>query len=49
MPELTLVEAINLALARAMDEDANIVVLGEDGMTTRKPGIWASMASVLSE
>ena len=30
MPELTLVEAINLALARAMDEDANIVVLGED-------------------
>ena len=30
MPELTLVEAINLALARAMDEDANVVVLGED-------------------
>src|SRR5947199_9804708 len=30
MPELTLVEAINLALARAMQEDANVVVLGED-------------------
>src|SRR5262249_21012244 len=30
MPELTLVEAINLALARAMEEDANVVVLGED-------------------
>jgi 2-oxoisovalerate dehydrogenase E1 component beta subunit len=28
--ELTLVEAINLALARAMDEDPNVVVLGED-------------------
>src|SRR5215831_17275267 len=30
MPEVTLVEAINLALARAMAEDANVVVLGED-------------------
>src|SRR5439155_716120 len=30
MPELTLIEAINLALARAMQEDANVVVLGED-------------------
>ena len=30
MPELTLVEAINLALARAMQEDGNVVVLGED-------------------
>src|SRR5207245_6246355 len=30
MPELTLVEAINVALARAMQEDANVVVLGED-------------------
>src|SRR6516162_8045073 len=30
MPELTLVEAVNLALARAMEEDANVVVLGED-------------------
>src|SRR5437016_2936256 len=28
--ELTLVEAVNLALARAMQEDANVVVLGED-------------------
>ena len=30
MPEVSLVDAINLALARAMDEDANVVVLGED-------------------
>jgi 2-oxoisovalerate dehydrogenase E1 component beta subunit len=30
MTEVTLVEAINLALARAMEEDANVVVLGED-------------------
>src|SRR5437763_2876342 len=30
MPEVTLIEAINLALGRAMQEDANVVVLGED-------------------
>jgi len=30
MTEVTLVEAITLALARAMDEDPNVVVLGED-------------------
>jgi 2-oxoisovalerate dehydrogenase E1 component beta subunit len=30
MPEVTLVEAINLALARAMEEEANVIVLGED-------------------
>ena len=30
MAEVTLVEAINLALARAMEEDPNVVVLGED-------------------
>jgi pyruvate dehydrogenase E1 component beta subunit len=30
MPEVTLVEAINLALARAMEENQNVVVLGED-------------------
>jgi len=30
MPELTLVEAVNLALARAMADDENVVVLGED-------------------
>jgi pyruvate dehydrogenase E1 component beta subunit len=30
MPEVTLVEAVNLALARAMEEDPNVVVLGED-------------------
>src|SRR5262249_10003990 len=30
MPEVTLVEAVNLALARAMQEDANVIVFGED-------------------
>jgi 2-oxoisovalerate dehydrogenase E1 component beta subunit len=30
MPEVTLVESINLALARAMEEDGNVLVLGED-------------------
>jgi 2-oxoisovalerate dehydrogenase E1 component subunit beta len=30
MPELTLVEAVNLALARAMADDEDVVVLGED-------------------
>jgi 2-oxoisovalerate dehydrogenase E1 component beta subunit len=30
MPEVTLVEAINLALARALTDDPNVVVFGED-------------------
>jgi pyruvate dehydrogenase E1 component beta subunit len=30
MPEMTLVEAINLSLARAMQDDPNVVVFGED-------------------
>jgi len=30
MAEMTLVEAINLALGRAMDDDPNVVLLGED-------------------
>jgi len=30
MPEVTLVEAVNLALARAMEDDSDVVVLGED-------------------
>ena len=30
MPEVTLVEAVNLALTRAMEEDPAVVVLGED-------------------
>jgi pyruvate dehydrogenase E1 component beta subunit len=30
MPEVTLVEAVRLALARAMEEDARVLVLGED-------------------
>src|SRR2546430_9728583 len=30
MPELTLVESVNLALARAMQDDPDVIVLGED-------------------
>src|SRR5215467_3711245 len=30
MPESTLVEAVNLALARAMEDDDDVIVLGED-------------------
>src|SRR6201982_2612312 len=30
MPEITLVQAVNLALARAMAEDASVLVVGED-------------------
>jgi 2-oxoisovalerate dehydrogenase E1 component beta subunit len=30
MPESTLVEAVNLALGRAMQDDPNVIVLGED-------------------
>ena len=30
MPEMTLVEAVNLALSRAMEDDPSVVVLGED-------------------
>ena len=30
MPEINLVQAVNLALARAMAEDTNVLVLGED-------------------
>ena len=30
MAEINLVQAVNLALARAMDEDTNVLVLGED-------------------
>ena len=30
MPELTLVDAVNLALGRALEEDPNVVVFGED-------------------
>jgi 2-oxoisovalerate dehydrogenase E1 component beta subunit len=30
MPEMTLIEAVNLALARAMEEDPDVIVLGED-------------------
>ena len=49
MTEINLVQAINLALARAMQEDDRVLVLGEEGTTTRNPGIWANIASGLSE
>ena len=49
MPELTLVDAINLALARALADDPDVVVFGEDvgvnggvfrveGVRQRQPG-----------
>ena len=31
MAEITLVEAVNLALTRAMKEDETVLVFGEDG------------------
>ncbi|MGE0737001.1 MAG: alpha-ketoacid dehydrogenase subunit beta [Alphaproteobacteria bacterium] len=30
MPQISLVQAVNVALARAMQEDSNVIVLGED-------------------
>jgi pyruvate/2-oxoglutarate/acetoin dehydrogenase E1 component len=30
MPEITLVQAVNLALARAMADDPSVLVVGED-------------------
>ena len=33
MPEVTLVDAVNLALGRAMEDDPNVVVLGEEAVT----------------
>lgn len=44
MPRLTLVEGINLALARAMEEDASVVVLGED--VGRNGGVFRATAGL---
>lgn len=46
MAELNLVQAVNLALARAMEEDSGVVVLGEDvgrdgGVFRATDGLWA--------
>jgi 2-oxoisovalerate dehydrogenase E1 component beta subunit len=47
MPEVTLVEAINLALARAMAEDDGVVVLGED--VGARGGVFRATADFLQE
>ena len=40
MAECTLVEAVNLALARALADDPDVVVLGEDVMgQVRRPRV----------
>lgn len=44
MPSITLVEGINLALARAMSEDASVVVLGED--VGRNGGVFRATAGL---
>jgi pyruvate dehydrogenase E1 component beta subunit len=44
MPRLTLVEGINLALARAMEEDTAVVVLGED--VGRNGGVFRATAGL---
>ena len=47
MPEVTLVEAVNLALARAMDDDPTVVVLGEDvGATAACSALPSDCSSV---
>jgi pyruvate dehydrogenase E1 component beta subunit len=44
MPSITLVEGINLALARAMSEDESVVVLGED--VGRNGGVFRATAGL---
>ena len=46
MPEIALVEAINLALARAMGEDAAVIVLGED--VGRDGGVFRATDGLLA-
>lgn len=45
MPDLTLVEAINLALGRAMAEDADVLLLGED--IGKDGGVFRATAGLL--
>lgn len=45
MPELTLVEAVRTALARAMEEDESVVVLGED--VGRDGGVFRATDSLI--
>jgi 2-oxoisovalerate dehydrogenase E1 component beta subunit len=44
MPELTLVEAVNLALRRAMADDGRVTVLGQD--VGRKGGVFQATAGL---
>jgi hypothetical protein len=51
MPRVTLVEGINLALARALADDPDVIVLGEDvgvsciRRSTRSPTTWRACAT----
>lgn len=45
MPELTLVEAVRLALARAMTDDSRVIVLGED--VARDGGVFRATDGLL--
>jgi len=45
MAEITLVEAVNLALARAMEEDETVLVLGED--IARDGGVFRATDGLL--
>lgn len=45
MPELRMVQAINMALARAMTEDENVVVFGED--VARNGGVFRATDGLL--
>jgi len=45
MAELTMIEAIRLALGRAMEEDRDVIVFGEDvgingGVFRATDGLW---------
>ncbi|MGR3762237.1 alpha-ketoacid dehydrogenase subunit beta (plasmid) [Roseobacteraceae bacterium NS-SX3] len=50
MPEMTLVEAVRAALARAMEEDPSVLILGEDigidgGVFRATEGLWQRFGS----
>jgi pyruvate dehydrogenase E1 component beta subunit len=47
MAQITLVEAVNLALARAMSDDANVVVLGQD--VGKDGGVFRSTLGLLEK
>jgi pyruvate dehydrogenase E1 component beta subunit len=46
LTEVTLVQAINLALARAMEEDPTVIVLGED--VGRDGGVFRATDGLLT-